>query len=168
MRVLIALIAILPCLALAEQSISCKVTAISDGDTITCFDPINRKQEKIRLRGIDAPESKQPFGQRSKQSLAALAHGKQATIKWDKRDRWGRIIGAVWVEPAGCTSCGHTLDTGRAQLIAGMAWWFKRYAKDQPVEERHQYEFEENEAKVRRIGLWQDKQPIAPWEWRKR
>lgn len=169
MRKITAVFVMLPCLALAsEQSLSCKVTAIAYGDTLTCFDPVQRKQLKIRLRGIDAPEAKQPFGQRSKQSLADLVHGKQATVKWNKRDRWGRIIGAVWVEPVDCPGCGHTLDVGRAQLSVGMAWWFRRYANEQPEEERVQYKFEEREAKARRIGLWLDKEPIAPWDWRKR
>lgn len=169
MRRLIALLALLPCLVLAdEQSLSCYVVGVGDGDTLSCFDPERRKAEKIRLRGIDAPESKQPFGQRSKQSLSQLAHGQPATVKWSKRDRWGRIIGAVWVEPVDCPGCGHTLDVGRAQLSVGMAWWFRRYANEQPDEERKQYKFEEREAKVRGIGLWQDKDPVAPWEWRRR
>src|SRR5690606_28501761 len=87
--------------ALAAQ-FECRVTGISDGDTISCFDPKRRKVEKIRLRGIDAPERKQPFGTRSQQHLADLVHGKTVTIHWNKRDRWKRIIGAVWVEPADC------------------------------------------------------------------
>lgn len=169
MRRIIALLALLPFLALAgEQSMSCYVVGVTDGDTLSCFDPERRKAEKIRLRGIDAPEAKQPFGQRSKQSLSNLAHGQPVTVKWSKRDRWGRILGAVWVEPVDCPGCGHTLDVGRAQLSTGMAWWFRRYASDQPVEERHQYEFEEGEARARKIGLWQDKEPVAPWEWRRR
>lgn len=169
MHKLITLLALLPCLALAnEQILSCYVVGVSDGDTLSCFDAENRKTEKIRLRGIDAPEAKQPFGQRSKQSLSSLAHGQPATVKWSKRDRWGRIIGAVWVEPADCPDCGRTLDIGRAQLSVGMAWWFRRYANEQPNEERRQYKFEEREAKARKVGLWQDKDAVAPWDWRKR
>lgn len=160
---------LLPCFTLAsEQFLSCYVVGVSDGATLSCFDPERRKAEKIRLRGIDAPESKQPFGRRSKQSLSDLTHGQPVTVKWDKRDRWGRIIGAVWVEPVDCPGCGHTLDVGRAQLSIGMAWWFRRYASEQPEEERQQYKFEEREAKARNIGLWQDKQPVPPWDWRKR
>ena len=64
------LFAPLPCFTQAdEQSLSCYVVGVSDGDTLTYFDPTQRKQVKIRLRGIDAPEAKQHFGQRSKQSL---------------------------------------------------------------------------------------------------
>lgn len=163
------LLALLPCLTLAdEQSLSCYVVGVSNGDTLSCFDPERRIADEIRLRGIDAPETKQPFGQLSKQSLSQLAHGQPATVKWSKRDRWGRIIGTVWIEPVDCPGCGHTLDVGRAQLSVGMAWWFRRYASEQPDEERRQYKFEEREAKTRSIGLWQDKDPVAPWEWRRK
>ena len=147
--------------------LSCKVVGVTDGDTVTCL-TADRKQEKIRLQGIDAPESKQPFGQRSEQNLSDLVYGKSVTVKWNKRDRWKRILGSVWVTPSDCPTCGHTLDVGAAQLSVGMAWWFRRYAKEQPVQQRHQYEFEETEAKARRAGLWGDSNPVPPWEWRSR
>lgn len=147
-------------------TLDCRVIGIADGDTITCL-TADRTQERVRLRGIDAPERKQPFGRRSRQQLADLVHGKPVTIRWTKRDRWKRIIGTVWVEPADCPGCGHTLDTGRAQLSTGMAWWFRRYANEQPLEERHAYEFEEGEARARSVGLWRDADPVPPWDWRR-
>ena len=150
----------------AGETMTCRVVGIADGDTLTCL-TADKKQERIRLRGIDAPERKQPYGARSTQSLSDLTFGKTATVHWNSRDRWGRIIGAIWVEPADCIGCGPTLDAGRAQIASGMAWWFKRYAKQQPLEERLSYEFEEKEARARRIGLWLDPQPIPPWDWRK-
>lgn len=152
--------------ALAAQ-LECRVIGIADGDTLTCL-TADKKQERIRLRGIDAPERKQPFGARSQHNLSDLTYGKTVMVHWNKRDRWKRIIGTVWVEPADCPGCGHTLDTGRAQLSAGMAWWFRRYAKEQPLEERLAYKFEENEARARSVGLWQDQDPIAPWDWRRK
>jgi len=165
----IAMVAFLiSCEAYAERFLACKVTGVTDGDTLSCFDPVHRKTERIRMRGIDAPESRQAFGQRSKQSLSDLVYGQSTIIRWSKRDRWGRILGVVWVEPVDCQGCGHILDANRAQLSLGMAWWFRRYANEQPPEERLQYRFEENEARVRMVGLWQDKEPVAPWEWRKK
>lgn len=149
-----------------SYELSCKVVGVTDGDTITCL-TADRNQAKVRLQGIDAPESKQPFGQRSKQNLSALVYGKPVTVRWYKRDRWKRILGAVWVTPTDCPSCGHTLDAGAAQLTVGMAWWFRRYANEQSLQQRHQYEFEETAAKARKAGLWVDASPIAPWDWRK-
>lgn len=107
-------------LAAAAHQLECRVVGISDGDTLSCL-TADKKQERIRLRGIDAPERKQPFGARSTQSLSDLTFGKTATVHWKSRDRWGRIIGAVWVEPADCVGCGPTLDVGRAQVALGMA-----------------------------------------------
>lgn len=147
--------------------LDCRVIGIADGDTLTCL-TVHRVQERIRLRGIDAPERKQPFGTRSQQNLSDLTYGKTVMVQWNKRDQWKRIIGTVWVEPTDCPGCGHTLDVGRAQLATGMAWWFRRYANEQPLEERHAYEFEESEARARSIGLWQSQAPIPPWDWRRK
>lgn len=163
----IAVLALTPCGVSAEHALACKVTAVTDGDTLICFDPARRKMEKIRMRGIDAPESNQAFGQRSKQSLSDLTYGKPATVSWSKRDRWGRILGVVWIEPADCTGCGHVLDANRTQISLGMAWWFRRYASEQVAEERLQYELEEIKARKRLVGLWIENEPVAPWDWRK-
>lgn len=150
----------------AGETMTCRIVGVADGDTLTCL-TADKKQERIRLRGIDAPERKQPYGARSTQSLSDLTFGKTATVHWNSRDRWGRVIGTVWVEPADCIRCGPTLDAGRAQLASGMAWWFKRYAKQQPLEERLSYEFEEKEARARSVGLWSEPHAIPPWDWRK-
>jgi len=48
-----------------------RVVGVSDGDTITILD-LDKRQQKIRINGIDAPERKQPFGNRSHQKLAAM------------------------------------------------------------------------------------------------
>jgi len=143
------------------------VVGVSDGDTITVLDS-ERQQHKIRLGGIDAPEKAQPFGQRSKENLSRLVFKKEVAVDWTKRDRYGRIVGKVMVQPSDCPSCPKTLDAGQAQLSVGMAWWYRKYAKEQPPEDRGRYEFEEQEAKARRVGLWQDPDPVPPWEWRRR
>lgn len=65
------------------------MVGISDGDTITVLDRA-KTQHKIRLSGIDAPEKGQAFGERSKQNLAGLLHGKRVEERCPKRDRYGR------------------------------------------------------------------------------
>jgi endonuclease YncB( thermonuclease family) len=105
--------------------VSGRVVGVSDGDTITVLDP-DQRQHKIRLSGIDAPEKGQAFGERSRQSLAQLAHGKDARIECHKIDRFGREVCKVWVEPLDCPRCGKTLDVGLAQISLGLAWWFRR------------------------------------------
>lgn len=144
-----------------------RVVAIADGDTITVLDT-ERRQYKIGLAGIDAPESKQAFGQQSRQHLSDLVLGKDVKVEWRKHDQYGRIIGKVMVQPPDCPTCAPTLDAGLAQLGAGLAWWYREYRREQSLEDQGYYEYAEFDAKARRIGLWVDRTPVPPWEWRKR
>lgn len=144
-----------------------RVVGVTDGDTITVLDA-ERQQHKIRLGGIDAPEKAQPFGEKSKQNLSRLVFNKNVRVEWNKLDRYGRIVGKVWVQPADCPTCPMTLDAGHAQITVGLAWWYRKYADEQPPQDRGQYEFSEQEAKAKRVGLWQEAEPIPPWEWRRR
>ena len=144
-----------------------RVVGVADGDTVTVLDA-DRQQHRIRLQGIDAPEKAQPFGERSRQTLSRMVSGKDVRVEWDRRDRFGRIVGKVWVQPASCPDCPMTLDAGHAQITLGMAWWFRRFANEQSPEDRAAYEFSEHEARAKRVGLWSDPEPVPPWEWRKR
>jgi endonuclease YncB( thermonuclease family) len=127
-----------------------RVIGISDGDTLTILE--DKRQIKVRIVDIDAPEAKQSFGTRSRQHLSTLCFGKQAEVAEKGRDRYERILGKV--------SC-NGIDAGSAQIRAGMAWVFRRYAPtDSPL-----YELE-REAMLSRRGLWSDPHAIAPWEWR--
>jgi endonuclease YncB( thermonuclease family) len=151
----------------ATQSFEARVVGVADGDTITVLDA-NNVQHRIRLAGIDAPERGQPFSARSKQSLGRMVMGRFVRIEWDEQDRYGRLVGKVWVAPAGlnCTQepCPKTLDAGRAQLTVGLAWHY--LGRQQAEEDSLAYEFDETEARARRAGLWSEPDPIAPWDWR--
>jgi len=70
------------------------------------------------------------------------------------------------LRPPDCPTCGKTLDVGLAQITSGMAWWYRKYANEQSPEDQGRYEFAEQEAKAKRAGLWQDKNPQPPWEYR--
>lgn len=123
-----------------------RVVSIHDGDTMTVL--LNRQQVRVRLDSIDAPELGQAFGKRSKESLAALC----AAIEDRGEDRYGRVIGRV--------SCAG-VDANAEQVRRGMAWVFVKYAPTgSPL-----YRFEDD-ARIRRQGLWADPKPVAPWEWR--
>ena len=120
-----------------------------------------KTQHKTRFAGIDAPERAQAFGERSRQNLAQMTHGKDARIECHKIDRFGRGVCKVWVQPLDCPRCGKTLDVGLAQISVGLAWWFRRYADDQSAEDRGRYKNEEEEARLRKRGLWVDEAPGA-------
>jgi endonuclease YncB( thermonuclease family) len=59
-------------------------------------------------------------------------------------------------------------DVNLEQIRAGMAWWYREYAKEQSAEDRASYSAAENDAQARRVGLWKDAKPVPPWEWRRR
>ncbi len=143
-----------------------KVVAVTDGDTIKVLDDKN-VQHKIRLTGIDAPERNQPYGNASRKHLAALVAGKIVYVESSKTDRYGRTLGKVLVKSVDCPSCGYSLDANHAQIKAGMAWWYRYYAKEQPKKDRISYELAEDEARAEKIGLWQEPDPVPPWDWRR-
>jgi endonuclease YncB( thermonuclease family) len=127
------------------------VVGISDGDTITVSDGL--RQTKVRLAEIDAPEKRQAFGGRSKQSLASLCFQKEALIESQGKDRYGRVIGRVH-----CAG----IDANAEQVRQGMAWVYDRYVTDRSL-----YPLQET-ARTARRGLWADPSPVPPWEWRRR
>jgi endonuclease YncB( thermonuclease family) len=142
------------------------VVGVTDGETITVLDG-KKHQHKLRVAGIDAPETKQPFGQVSKDNLLRLVFNKEVDVFWDKRDHSRRIVGKVMVASPNCSGkCRKTLDAGLSQVGAGLAWWHRKYSKEQSIDDRPIYEQAELGARSRRQGLWSDKAPIAPWAWR--
>jgi len=80
-----------------QQTITGKVVGVSDGDTITVLDE-QKRQHKVRLDGIDAPESNQDFGSRVKQSLSGLVFGRVVTVISSKKDKYGRTLGKVTLD----------------------------------------------------------------------
>ena len=97
--------------------LSGKVIRVSDGDSITVLDSGNQ-QHKIRLMGIDAPEKGQPFGTKSRESLSSMVAGRQVTVTWQKKDRYGRVLGVVFAD---------SRDVGLVQIERGFAWHYKAY-----------------------------------------
>ena len=134
------------------------VVGVADGDTITVLDQ-QKNTYKIRLQGIDAPEKKQAFGEKSKQSLHDLVHGKQVRIEYDKEDKYGRIVGKITLDD---------LDICLQQLVLGMAWHYKKYQNEQSVADRVVYNDAELKSKSLKLGLWADETPMPPWEFRKK
>ncbi len=142
-KALVCLLLALACTANAE-TITGRVVGVADGDTITVLDA-NKVQHKIRLAGIDAPEKKQPFGNRSKESLSALAFDKTVNVETSKRDRYGRQIGKVLVNGR---------DVKLVQIERGMAWFYRKYQREQPPNDQRLYEAAEDAARVEKQGLW--------------
>ncbi len=144
----------------AAEQLEGRVTRVWDGDTVTLT--VAGREHRVRLSGIDAPEHDQPSGDEARRYLTEIALHEDARLETDKTDRYGRLVGKLWVQPADCDRCGKTLDVSMAVLTVGLAWWYRHYAHEQPAEDRGRYEFAEQEAKARKAGLWQDPTPTAP------
>jgi len=142
---------------LAAADITGLVIGVTDGDTIKVL-TADHQQHKVRLAGIDAPEKGQAFGMRSKQSLSECAFNKQVIIQGDKLDRYKRLVGKVIVSGTDCNL---------RQIEQGMAWHYKKYQNEQAEEDRTIYSAMEERARLSRVGLWGDANPMPPWEFRK-
>ena len=123
---------------------------VVDGDTIRA--EAKGKEIKIRLVEIDAPEMNQPFGAQSKNFLNRLLYKKDITLISQGEDRYGRTLGEIYAN-------GKSANI--LMIKSGFAWVYDRYVKDSSL-----YRYQD-QAKAENLGLWQAKDPIAPWVWRK-
>lgn len=130
---------------------SANVEYVVDGDTVYVI--ANNTKEKIRLAGIDAPESKQEFGQQSKDMLNQLVGGKNVTLDCQtNRDRYQRLI---------CTIYLNNTNINLTMVHHGYAWVYTQYNNDENFYEA------EKLAKTERAGLWAFPNPVALWSYRR-
>ena len=127
-----------------------KVVKVVDGDTLHVYS--NKGTYKIRLSGIYAPERGQAYGKRANEHLEFLVEGKQVIAIVESKDRYGRYVASVKVQ---------SKDVCAEMLTAGYAWHYKQYDNNKYYDEL------QREAKKAKRGLWVDKKPQAPWEYRK-
>jgi micrococcal nuclease len=127
-----------------------KVIGVTDGDTVIVLTE-TKQQIKIRLEGIDCPESHQDYGDRAKQTIAELCYGKEVTVQKTGEDRYGRTLAYIYVG---------NLCVNKQLLILGMAWHYKQYNKD------HELAKLETVAREKKVGLWSQPNPMAPWDFR--
>lgn len=136
--------------AAPPKTMSGKVVAVADGDTITVL--VGDEKVVVRLAGIDAPEKKQAYGPEAKEVLKKKILNRSVDVGWSTRDRYGRVIGEV------------TLAARRIslELIAeGFAWHYTAYSKDAELAKA------EAAARIKKVGLWAEDNPVPPWEYRK-
>lgn len=135
-----------------SQTQTYKVIGVKDGDTVELL--MNGKPQVVRLSNIDCPEKKQPFGNNAKTFVSDLCFGKMVKISTDgKKDRNKRLIAEIILQ--------NGKNINKELVNKGLAWHFKKYSKD------NSYDILEKQARKLKIGLWKDKNPIAPWDWRK-
>lgn len=135
-----------------------QVVGVTDGDTVTLLDA-NKRPNKIRLAGIDAPEKAQAYGQKAKDSLSELVYGKMVDVQWVKLDRYNRIVGKIKL---------NDVDINLEQIKRGMAWHYKQYQLEQTLQDRISYAESEERSRDKKIGLWQENFPMEPWTFRRK
>ncbi|MFQ1008930.1 thermonuclease family protein [Gilliamella apicola] len=126
---------------------------VIDGDTVDIL-TIKKQKIRVRLLDIDAPESNQAYGNKSKQYLASLIAGKKVFVKSSKKDIYKRTLGTIFL---------NKVNINAKMVESGYAWAY-RY---KGVANNKLMVKIEAKAKQSKKGLWQDKKPIAPWDFRR-
>jgi endonuclease YncB( thermonuclease family) len=126
------------------------VVGVSDGDTATVL-TTDKKQVKVRLIEIDAPEKKQAFGNQSKKSLSDICFKKPVVAVEKGEDKYRRSLVRLYCDG---------IDANAEQVRRGMAWAFQKYLTDRSIDDL------EKEARSKKVGLWSDPNPTAPWDFR--
>jgi len=142
-----------------------KVLRIIDGDTVHVKDNMANKIYKVRLLGIDAPEKNQNYGKQSASFLKEIIEEKYIKIISTPTknntytvDRYNRVLGKIIFE---------NQDINHLMIEKGMAWHYKKYKNNQPIEDQQSYNEAEISARKNNIGLWSTNNPMPPWSWRK-
>jgi len=126
------------------------VIGVADGDTIiVLIDP--DKQIKVRLEGIDCPELSQAFAEDAKLATVALCFKKRVRVDKTGIDKYGRTLAFVYV---------NDICINKELLKEGMAWHYKEFNNDPELAKL------EEDAKAKKIGLWEQTSPIPPWDYR--
>ncbi len=128
MKIIILTLFLFPIYCFAQTT--CKVGAVTDGDTLN-VQCANLPQEKVRLWGIDAPERKQAFGNKSKQLLSDFVLGKDVELKRKGKDSNGRTLGIVFIYMyPQCKPGGPCLpikeEVNNLMIGQGAAWWYQK------------------------------------------
>jgi endonuclease YncB( thermonuclease family) len=132
------------------DTFTAKVVGVKDGDSIVVLR--DKEEVVIRLLDIDCPELSQAFGRQAKKRASDLCFGKTVTLKATGKDRYDRTLAHV-ILPGG-------KELNRELVASGLAWWYRKYSDDESLGKL------EADAKKSKLGLWSDKKPVAPWDWR--
>lgn len=145
-----ALFALLLMSAVAYAQFTARVTRVIDGDSMVAIDS-NLKEWQIRVNAIDCPEKGQPFAEKAKKYTSSFCYRKIVTVVPMGTDKYGRLLADVQVNGASLAD---------SLLSAGMAWHFVKYSTSTRLQQL------QDKAKAAKAGLWKDKEPVAPWDWR--
>ena len=135
-----------------------RVARVVDGNTIVVNNETTGRPLRVLLRGTDAPELRQAGGAESRRRLESLVAGAQVRVEFKFTDKYAQVLGLVLKDGE---------DINLSQLAEGMAWFRTNLANELSAEDRKLYEGAEREARAARKGLWKERAPVAPWEFRR-
>lgn len=141
------------------QTLHARVTRVADGDTVYIKED-NGAEARVRLLGIDAPESKQEFGVQSSENLKRNLRdaGYHVQVVYRGRDQYGRIVGKLIADGK---------DLNLDQVRGGYAWVYRNYLGDLEPGDKKLYLNAEDNARKQRLGLWKDPNAQNPRDWRR-
>lgn len=145
-----SLILVLIALFTVTESFKAKVIGVTSGDSIVVLLD-NQTQVKVRLEGIDCPELQQEYGDSAKMATVALCFKKRVRVEKVGQDQYGRTLAFVYVDD---------ICINKELLRKGLAWHYVKFNSDPELAQL------ETEARNNKIGLWQQTEPIAPWDFR--
>jgi micrococcal nuclease len=135
----------------SAEPFAARVVAVHDGDTVSVLRS-DRERLRIRLQGIDCPELHQAYGRRAKRLTSDLVFGRRVTVVPLEEDAYGRLVARVLLDGE---------DLSLTLVRQGLAWHYKRHSRDRELAAA------ERRARSDRVGLWADRDPLPPWEWRR-
>jgi endonuclease YncB( thermonuclease family) len=167
---IVAFLILIPTLSVAKEPlrvIEGTVVTVTDGDGINVQDSLGTKV-KVRLYGIDAPETEkinrktgkiskpgQPYGEESFQALKSKVYRKNVKLDVMDIDKYRRLVCIVYLNDR---------VINKEMIAEGWSWAFRRYLAAPYSSE---YISLEDQARSTRLGLWQQNNPQPPWEFRK-
>lgn len=151
MKKLVLLLFIIANSLYGELITDLEVKWVVDGDTVHATK--KGKLYKIRLTEIDAPERDQPYGAESTKLLKLLLKDGYFNADMSGTDRYGRHLGRLY---------DNDIDINRELVEQGLAWVYDKYVTDKSFYDN------QNSAKIKNRGLWQDSQSMPPWSWREK
>jgi len=131
-----------------------RVVDVRDGDVLKVTHP-EKGVISLMLYGIDAPDERQPFFKQAKEFLTYKVEGQVVNVQEFATEQ--KVVTAVIVHEG--------VNINEQVLQAGYGWVYKKYCEQDFCSDWLTYE---KQAGDKKLGLWQDENPIPPWEWRKK
>jgi len=133
-----------------------KVVRVTEGDSVNILFSDN-ELKIVKLAGIDAPERGQPYFEEAREYLASLIWNKSVSVTSTRADMYGIRVRQIFYKS----------DINLEMIKAGYAWYKLKHSNELDESEKKQYVEAENNARVKKLGLFQDKKPVQPWQWHK-